>query len=70
MGGLKKLFGGSSTPKTVEVAPTVQAVESADTSADTVNSSTQKKKRTGFASTQAATALTSDGTSTNRDTLG
>ena len=49
MGGLKKLFGGGHTPKVQKVAPAVQAVESADTSADVENSTTAKKKRVAFA---------------------
>ena len=69
MGGIKKLFGGGSMPKPVEVAPAVQAVESTDTSADTLNSNTQKKRKQGFTSTQAGTLMTSN-ESTNRDTLG
>ena len=68
MGGLKKLFGGIDAPKVKEVAPTVQAVESADTSADTTNSSTQKKKRAGFASTQGT--MLSPATLESRQTLG
>lgn len=70
MGGLKKLFGGGmSPPKIQEVAPAVQAVNTEDTSADTMNSNTQKKKRAGFASTQAGTALTPS-MAENRQTLG
>lgn len=68
MGGLKKLFGGIEAPKVKEVAPTVQAVESADTSADTINSNTQKKKRAGFASTQGT--VLSPVASESRQTLG
>ena len=52
-----KLFGGMSKPKVQEVAPAVQAVNTEDTSADTENSETKKKKRTGFDSTQADTLL-------------
>lgn len=70
MGVIKKLFGGG-TAKTVEVTPTVQAVQTADTSADVENSNTTKKKRAGFSSTQAApTALTSANDTANRQTLG
>lgn len=63
-----KLFG-MSNPKVQEAAPAVQSVNTEDVSADTNNSNTKKKKPTGFASTQAGTALTPAG-SEQRQTLG
>ena len=73
MGAVKKIFGGgssSSAPTPVQVAPAVQAVQSADTSADIENSGTKKKKRQGFASTQAASTALTPEMNENRQTLG
>lgn len=72
MGAVKKLFGGGSSykaPDPVQVAPTVQAVQTADTSADTENSGTKKKKRQGFASTSVFTAL-DEANDEKKNTLG
>lgn len=56
------------TPKTEEVAPTPQAVQSSDTSMD-IESNTKKKKRAGFSSTQGSSLLDTAGEG-GRTTLG
>lgn len=68
MGVFKKVFGGMSTPKQVEVAPAPQVVEAGATSPDAAGV-TKKKKRSGFSSTQSSSMLDSQ-TTENRQTLG
>lgn len=64
----KALFGGGGSIKPVEVAPTPQAVDTNNVSAEVGTSEAKKKRRQGFSSTQAS--VLTDTSTENRTTLG